>query len=44
MYGHLNILCMYVTPSEQLSSFPTAQEQRHRNYFLCKDILIQRNA
>lgn len=44
MFGHLNILCLYVTPSEQLHGFPIAQEQRHKNYFICNDILIQRNA
>lgn len=56
MFGHSNfsalssvgtaaqLLCMYVTPSEQLSRFPIAQEQRHKNYFLCKHFLIQRNA
>lgn len=38
------LLCMYVTPSEQLSSFPTGQEHRHKNYFLCKDFPIQSNA
>lgn len=38
------LLCMYGTPSEQLSTFPRGQEQRHKNYFLCKDFPIQNNA